>query len=218
MKAYSVKADRPCAACRLRAVDPLTGLADRWAWEEQAPRLFHEAQRTREQVALLLVDLDEFKSINDTWGHRAGDAMLAGAGDVLRQYVPGDRGLVGRYGGHGGDEFLVLLPRAGKEEALRVAEDIRAGVQSVTVAVTATSGDRTVFAGISASVGLTLAAPETDRALEHLVLSADAALQQAKRGGRDRVHIASAAEADSAELPVAELVSQTRRRTLPRAC
>lgn len=210
MNTYAAETDHPCEACRLRAVDPLTGLADRWGWEEQAPRLLDDAQRAGKQVALLLVDLDEFKGINDTWGHCAGDAMLAGTGELLRRDVVDQGWLVGRYGGHGGDEFLVLLPRADEEEALRVAERLRASVQSVTVAVTATSGNRVILTGVTASVGVTVAVPAGDRALEHLVLSADAALQQAKRRGRDRVHLGSLAASGQAAMPVAELISQRR--------
>ncbi len=69
MKANSVEEDRPCAACVLRAVDPLAGLADRWAWEERAPRLLHDVQRARQQVARLLVDV---VAPQGAWRNQAG--------------------------------------------------------------------------------------------------------------------------------------------------
>ena len=169
MKAHSAPPNRGCAACGCSAADKLTGLADRWSWEAQAPRLLRHAQ---ESVALLMTDLDQFKRVNDVWGHLAGDAVLAAAAQALRGVI-GDEGLIGRYGG---DEFLALLACADGPRAVRCAEAFREAISGLAVPVTATTGDRIVLTGLSVSVGMTVRRADEGSSLEQLVLAADAAL------------------------------------------
>lgn len=210
MQAPSGTPERPCAACQGGLVDRLTGLADRWGWDAQAPRLLREAQQRGEPTSLLLVDLDQFKSINDRWGHPVGDVVLVGVADVLRRTVR-CAGLVGRYGGHGGDEFLVLLQRADHERAVRLGERIRRGITDLALTVTTRSGERTLLTGLTASIGLTVCQQDADLPPDHLdqlVLAADAALQEAKQSGRDQVRCAEAGHRHESE-PVAKLVPRS---------
>ncbi len=146
--------------------DALTGLANRRAFEQALASL---AARSV-PAALVMLDIDHFKSLNDTEGHEAGDAALVALAEVLRSCTrPGD--LPFRYGG---EEFGVLLPGLGAEAAVRVAERIRAAAEARL--------PRTVSAGVA------YAPPVLH---EKLVAEADAALYRAKRGGRNRVNYAT---------------------------
>ncbi|MCI2420092.1 diguanylate cyclase [Saccharopolyspora sp. K220] len=176
--------NRPLATSDM--VDKLTGLPDRWSWDAHACHLLDQSRSIGEPVALLLADLDRFKAVNDTWGHLTGDAVLAGVADTLRRILAPDRALMGRYGGHGGDEFLVLLSRTDIERAIQIAEDIRRQIRELAITATATTGSQVLLTGMSVSIGVTSAPPDKDVGLAALVLAADAALQTAKRNGRDQ--------------------------------
>jgi diguanylate cyclase (GGDEF)-like protein len=180
---------KPCPLCQHRSLDKLTGLADRWGWESKAPELLRDAH----QAALLLIDLDRFKQINDVWGHQAGDQALVTTAEVVRGAVD-DNALVGRYGSYGGDEFLVLVPTS-SDHAIQLAETICASVRAMATTVTTTSGAHVTLAGATASVGVAVRGPTDGRDLSDLIASADGALQQAKRNGRDQVCVAHRAGA-----------------------
>ena len=152
--------------------DPLTGLANRRSFFQEAARLMQTSNRP---VALLMIDLDHFKSINDQFGHTVGD-------DVLRIFAktasanlrPSD--LVGRLGG---EEFAVLLPAASQESAWLVAERLRSAFAAAAASVSGLSIQAT------ASVGLSILDPGQD--MSTLLDLADQALYRAKAGGRNRV-------------------------------
>src|SRR5262245_25208817 len=117
---HSVPASRSrCESCGQLVADPPTGLVERWHWDEAAADIVAAARGRGESIALIMIDLDRFKDVNDTYGHLAGDAVLRGVADVLRD-VTRDGDLACRYGGSAGDEFLVLLPSSELEEALGV--------------------------------------------------------------------------------------------------
>ncbi|MDG4830864.1 GGDEF domain-containing protein [Solwaraspora sp. WMMD1047] len=177
----------PCHACGRPLTDPLTGLLDRGTWTARAGTAFERRAVAGEPVALVIVDLDCFKRINDTFGHPAGDAVLRAVADLLRDRVP-EEALTGRYGGHA-DEFLVLLPGQGLPPALAVAETIRRGVRELSVRTSATRGSSVTITGRTASLGVAacLAGDRPGGRLPDLLLDADVALRTAKRGGRDRV-------------------------------
>ncbi|ONI84127.1 hypothetical protein ALI144C_15650 [Actinosynnema sp. ALI-1.44] len=161
------------------ATDRLTLLLDRWGWDEQAPHVLAASPST----ALVVVDLDNFKRVNDRYGHVAGDAVLKAVADTLKQRTrKGD--LVGRYGGHGGDEFLILLPGTVLEEALAVTERVRQDIRSLVVQAP-THGGTVRIDTITASFGVAVGDPGTD--VQALIVEADAALRHAKKTGRDRV-------------------------------
>ncbi|MET0133147.1 MAG: GGDEF domain-containing protein [Kibdelosporangium sp.] len=173
------------------AIDRLTGLLDRWGWDTYAPEALRGAHERRQPLALLLLDLDHFKAINDRYGHVAGDMVLHAIAEVLRSSCREDD-ILGRYGGHGGDEFLVLLPTTNRDRAMAVAERVLHGVKALQISVPDVDrGSRTTLTGLSVSIGAALYVPARGVAtsLEDLVLAADAALLVAKREGRDTVRM-----------------------------
>jgi len=173
------------------AVDRLTGVLDRWGWDTYAPEALRGAHERRQPLALLLLDLDHFKNINDRYGHVAGDMVLHAVAEVLRASVR-DQDIIGRYGGHGGDEFLVLLPTTNRDRAMAVAERVLDGVKGLQVGVPDVDrGTRTTLTGLTVSIGAALYVPArgVEPTLEELVLAADAALLVAKREGRDTVRM-----------------------------
>jgi diguanylate cyclase (GGDEF)-like protein len=170
---------------RATNTDVRTGLATATWWHELASREVERALRKREEVSVLLADLDNFRQINETWGHPAGDTVLAAVGRELggnlRTYD-----VAGRFGG---EEFAVLLPATGPAAACRVAERLRQCVSELQLAVPAWDdrGRGSVPAGqVTVSIGIAaLPAQATD--LNGLLTRADMALYAAKQAGRDLV-------------------------------
>ena len=152
--------------------DPLTGLANRRLLETRLNEEFSRSRRYSLPLSLLLLDVDEFKSYNDTFGHPDGDVVLSKVGKLLGEALRGED-LAARYGG---EEFAVLLPNTGLEAARQVAERIRKRAED-------TAWPRR---NITLSVGVAQLEPDTQEA-SSLISAADAALYAAKRGGRNRV-------------------------------
>jgi diguanylate cyclase (GGDEF)-like protein len=177
---------RNLAIAELRAAtDSLTGLPNKRAVTDTLKRMFAEASATAAPLALLLLDLDHFKQVNDQRGHAVGDQVLASVGAVLRAAIrTGD--FAGR---NGGEEFAILLPDTGIDEALVLAERVRAAVAEISLP--GTNVTVTVSIGVAGFPGH---ASTADR-LERL---ADAALYTAKRHGRNRVEPADHATGDLA--------------------
>jgi diguanylate cyclase (GGDEF)-like protein len=156
--------------------DAKTGLLNAAAWQREADTEISRAIRTDESLALLLIDIDHFKRVNDAHGHLAGDQVLIGvAGTLVNQLR--DYDVVGRFGG---EEFVVLLPNADILEACRVAERLRNRVRRLTVP----ADDEAV--SVTISVGVALFRTHGHDLLE-LLASADLALYRAKQSGRDRI-------------------------------
>lgn len=164
--------------------DPLTGLHNRRYFEETAGRDAARAVRAGEPVAILAIDLDHFKAVNDRFGHAAGDLVLRALADILTAGVR-DSDLVCRFGG---EEFVVLLPGATMVVALERAEAVRAELAGTLI----DPGDGTEIRS-TVSVGVAVFRGEGD-SHEAALRRADAALYEAKRAGRNRV-IAVATEA-----------------------
>lgn len=161
---------------REATLDPLTGLANRRKLEELAAKSLAVARRHDRPFALLILDIDRFKQINDQQGHQAGDAALVAlAGLCQRQLREEDT--LARFGG---DEFLALLPHTGLDQALETAERLRGAVEAHGRESGGPYPRLTISLGVSVfQVG--------EAGLESLLLRADAALYQAKASGRNRV-------------------------------
>ena len=154
----------------------LTGALNRRAIQANARAAFRNARQAGESLALLFLDLDHFKNVNDSYGHRAGDRCLRAVTAPITSELRHDDAL-GRYGG---EEFLVVLPRATAREAEAIAERIRSRVQEVPVYV---SGTRI---GLTLSVGVAVIRDDV-HTVEDLIECADAALYKAKSNGRNLV-------------------------------
>jgi diguanylate cyclase (GGDEF)-like protein len=162
---------------RNSVVDELTQLANRRAFVETATKELGRARRSGQSVAVAMLDVDNFKRVNDTWGHAAGDHVLQIVADVLRAELR-EIDLPARYGG---EEFAVVLPDTTASGAEEAAERVRVALESRTI------GDgRTRPQRVTASLGVAATAEGT---LEELVAAADEALYRAKAAGKNRVEV-----------------------------
>jgi diguanylate cyclase (GGDEF)-like protein len=166
----------------LALTDSLTGCVNRRSFEMQLERDLRLATRMRQPVSLVMLDIDHFKRVNDTYGHDAGDAALRFLADVLRDELRG----VDTAARYGGEEFAVILPQANLEGALIVAERLRARIESTEIPE---------IGHITASIGVaTFPLHANSRA--QLVSTADHALYEAKRDGRNRVSTPPSAQGE----------------------
>jgi diguanylate cyclase (GGDEF)-like protein len=172
--------------------DHKTGLRNASAWNEHAGRQVARAQRQHGTLHVLLIDIDWFKSVNDTYGHLAGDEVLRSLADALRDEIR-ETDAVGRFGG---EEFVIVLPDTSTDDMFGVAERVRARVNAITVPVTSTqngnsdgSAAETVITGLTVSIGAS-SFPANGQDLDALVFAADTALYEAKNNGRDQTRLA----------------------------
>jgi diguanylate cyclase (GGDEF)-like protein len=161
--------------------DAKTGLLNAAAWQREADTELARARRSTDPLAVLIIDIDHFKRVNDTHGHLVGDQVIIGVASTLVAQLR-DYDVVGRFGG---EEFVVLLPGADTVEACRVAERLRNRVRRL--AVPAEDGTATV----TISVGVSLFRTHGQDLIE-LMAAADLALYRAKESGRDRVCLPAA--------------------------
>lgn len=156
--------------------DAMTGLNNRRFLEEYVDTLIANARRRKTPLAVMMLDLDYFKVVNDTHGHDAGDAVLKSLAGVLRQSVRASD-MVIRFGG---EEFLIVLQDADQGAALKVGENIRQAVEAMKVQVNGLVLQKTI------SVGLAMLADDSN-SFWQTVKFADVALYRAKESGRNRV-------------------------------
>ena len=159
--------------------DPLTGLWNRGEILSFLRRELVRAERERRPLAVIIVDVDHFKKLNDTFGHIAGDAALK---EIARRLQSGVR-IYDGIGRYGGEEFLLVLPGCELEPALRRAEILRSTVSSRPVVVSSTKVVVTV------SLGVTVTVNSSNRGVEEVLQRADTALYEAKAKGRNRVEM-----------------------------
>lgn len=158
--------------------DPLTGLLNRRAFSDFSERMGRRRSGARHELALLVLDLDHFKDVNDHFGHEAGDRLLKAFADTCETCVrPTDQ--LFRMGG---EEFCFVLPETSLEDALAIAERIRKTVETLSV--------ETIHGPASASVSVGIAATPFAIDLQILLAAADAAVYEAKARGRNRVVVA----------------------------
>lgn len=162
--------------------DALTGVANRRGFDETLRREWSRALRGPYPVSLVMLDIDYFKSYNDTYGHQAGDRILRTVGAILKSAMKRPADMVARYGG---EEFAIILPMADAEHARIVAERIRVEVESLKIPHEGSKkgGLLTISAGAAGASPL----PERDTTPQTLIESADKALYEAKRRGRNCV-------------------------------
>jgi diguanylate cyclase (GGDEF)-like protein len=159
--------------------DPLTGLKNRRRFEEDMRTEIARSQREGSEGALLMLDLDNFKQVNDTLGHPVGDRVIAGIAGVLRARMR-QTDLVARLGG---DEFAIGMPRCSVAEARSVGAEIATAVREH-------APEEEAVPSITVSVGIAMFGPSVAADLESLEEEADAALYEAKRAGRDALRVA----------------------------
>jgi diguanylate cyclase (GGDEF)-like protein len=167
---------------RASLADPLTGVTNRRGFFQRGERLLMRARFAREPMALVMFDLDQFKRINDSYGHHVGDEVLAAFCKVATTYLrPND--LFGRIGG---EEFASLLPDTGLEDAVWLADRTRADIDAASYH----AGEHSVHATVSVGVAF---CNDATADLAGLLKAADRALYRAKEAGRNRVETSSVA-------------------------
>ena len=179
---YQRSAYQALRAMRLALTDPLTGLANHRSFQERVQRELVGAEARNTPFTLCMIDIDDFKRVNDLFGHPVGDSVLAQVGGRLRQNGEAFR--------LGGDEFALLLPARNAEEALPIAETVLARIASLDLAEV---GSVTASAGIAS-----FPAQAFDR--DELIRLADSALYWAKEHGKNRVHVYRPEVVELAEL------------------
>ena len=157
--------------------DALTGLDNRRHLNERIDEMFAHAQRLDEPFSLVMCDLDKFKSVNDTYGHQAGDEVLKQLANILRE----EAREIDRVGRYGGEEFMLLLPGTVLDQAVTFAERVRKRIEDNTFTFPGGTLTRTASFGVSGSPH-----PKTQES-DALVRTADDALYVAKETGRNRV-------------------------------
>lgn len=167
--------------------DPKTGIFNVRGWTESAERALARAGRSNETLALLMIDLDHFKWINDTYGHPAGDDVLRAVAQTLDEITrPND--IIGRFGG---EEFLILLPDIDQTSAKVAAERIRQAISEQRIRTTDKRGGQALISGRTTSIGVALFG-SNGTSVNQLLHAADAAVYAAKEGGRNQVRFADA--------------------------
>lgn len=189
---FMLVSDRAVTAHKTAAsMDPLTGLFNRRGFSEATSRVIEREAQSGRPVTVMIFDIDHFKSINDRFGHPAGDEILK----LFSTIVVNNLRITDLSGRVGGEEFAALLP-CSLEEGVLVAERVREAFEASDIVVDEGRVDTTVSIGVAGGPAGT--------ELEVLLAAADTALYQAKRGGRNRVEVAE-------ELPLS--LEQWRRKT-----
>lgn len=174
---------------RQAKIDGLTQLSNRREFDNRLPRELQSTLATKRHCSLMLCDLDRFKSINDTFGHQAGDRVLKSSADVvsgcLQGYQLPDQPLIARYGG---EEIAIILPGVDDSRALAIGESIRSSIETMEFEFDGKDVQVTISIGISTS-------PQHGTTADELVAQADAALYRAKESGRNRVAASIALDA-----------------------
>jgi diguanylate cyclase (GGDEF)-like protein len=162
-------------------IDAKTGLLNAGTWRSEAEVELVRAVRSKAPLALIMVDVDHFNSVNETAGRKAGDEVLRGIARIVTENLQGT-GLAGRVGG---EEFAILLPRAHESEARRIGERLRDHIAGEPIAIEDGSHAGFVFR-LTVSIGIAVL-DHSRRALAELIGAADLALSEAKSTGRNRV-------------------------------
>jgi len=157
---------------RIARIDILTGIYNRRAFYEMAPKYIAAAKRSNRPLSVVMLDIDHFKSINDTYGHAVGDIVLVSIANMIKHEIR-ESDIVGRLGG---EEFVILLPDSDRDGAFKIVERLRQKVQSMN------------FPGydfnVTSSFGIVL--NTAHESIDRLLKNADSALYDAKNRGRNQ--------------------------------
>ncbi|MDR1836068.1 MAG: diguanylate cyclase [Treponema sp.] len=164
---------------RLSMIDQLTNIPNRRSFDDRLQMEWKQAIREQTPISLLMMDMDEFKKINDMYGHQQGDIVLQTVSDILMKSFkrPGD--FTARWGG---EEFIVLLPNTSLNGALDVAEKIRINIENTEI-----QRDDGLRLKITLSIGVNSMIPDQYSSLDTFISNADKALYAAKNAGKNRV-------------------------------
>lgn len=182
------RAAAEAAAAQLARTDGLTRLANRRWFDEDMSRKWARTARDGLPMSLLMIDVDYFKAFNDTYGHQAGDEVLAAVGKAIRNSVRRPDDLPARYGG---EEFVVLLPDTDEAGANQVAAAIGAAIRRLRI-----DHGASTYRIVTVSIGAATAKPNMGMTKSGLIRCADAALYRAKEDGRNRVQVHNVKPAD----------------------
>ena len=163
-------------------IDFLTNIYNRRFFNELLISELKSCARNKCFLSVLMLDVDKFKSYNDTYGHLMGDKCLQLISEVLKNTIHRPRDIVARYGG---EEFVVLMPETDLEGAKNVAENIRSAIEKLEILHEGSPS----YGVVTVSIGVAAIMPEEKSSPENLMAIADEALYRAKKGGKNRVNI-----------------------------
>jgi diguanylate cyclase (GGDEF)-like protein len=170
---------------QLSTRDPLTGISNRRRFEEIFELELTKTDNAGDALSVLFMDIDHFKRLNDTNGHRAGDDCLRSVGKLLGEFMERPRDLAARLGG---DEFAVLLPAIGSDVAFEIGLNLSRAIQQLHIA------RQDPALKVTASIGIYTRPPKSGVTMSEMLHAADGALYQAKRAGRNRVMVSAPIE------------------------
>ncbi len=163
---------------RLSNTDVLTGLYNRRYFDNEFERELKRSVRSNSMLSVIMLDIDDFKRINDTFGHQVGDEYLKKTAKTLTSVFKRESDIVARYGG---EEFIVLLPGINADHARQLAHDLQYKIKTMTIDHQGNKVGATISSGIICSV------PDVNTTSDSIVSGADKALYMAKQEGRDKV-------------------------------
>jgi len=163
---------------RIGLIDPLTKISNRRGFEDRLNVEWGRAKRETSPISILIVDIDKFKTYNDTYGHQQGDAALKSLAETMTETLKRSVDFCARWGG---EEFVILLPGTDKAGAAVVAEEVRENVEAMIIETE--DGGKTK---ITVSIGVNSLIPEALNTVKDFIEKADQALYKAKESGRNR--------------------------------
>ncbi len=163
---------------RLSYLDELTGLPNRRFFNDACNREWRRAMREQEHMALIMVDIDYFKEINDNYGHRAGDKCLAAAAKALNKALCRPNDMVARYGG---DEFIAIMPDTDMEGVQTITKEMQKNISELNIENTYSP-----FGKLTVSIGAAGQKPEKESQWKNLAVVVDKALYKAKQNGKNQ--------------------------------